>query len=768
MRNKVLLLILLVICIDGYAQELTLHYESAQFNLSNNQKKQLDSLSRELKDAEEKLQVVITGHTDSIGNFSFNKNLSQQRANVVRTYLQSKQVKADYLVESKSYSDPVALNQSEAGKAKNRRVNIKIVLHKEKVQLQVPVQEFVLHSQKKNVLTTANGCKITVLPNSLLLNGMELDDTVRFEITEYNDPVDFLAGSIPMSYNEKEKTFAFHSEQMMKIAAYKDTVEVKLKDHSYLILNCDKIDTAGGLKFYEFKMPRKKWEEVKKVKGKVEQIEEKPELVNKELDLPAAEIKKENNSATEKSTETSSGILTQTIASSGTDSNTPQELNTTIETAELKIDTGSIRRKDEFLLIPDTGSLRRNKDDLYVDYADLISQSIQWRACDHLDLFVEAGLAFSKTGIPVPEYKPNTFAIPKTFYERYCSFDFDGIDPKSDSTPSYTVRIKWKKRFLHKQFRFQITEFPKNPEYEFLKDVQWTFKYFNDRSKALEIVNSSVSDFKISNSGQNYYLELKTKNTFYKFEIFTKTKLGLLRGAFLKYQKARDERIKDLNSRLRMYIKEQSISDYFYMRYFLDGIFASRSCNGSPCVSKCGDYPYSTDHLTWRDHFNSHLPEMEALFNEIKANKAKFQQCICGCSYKWQYNKPCGGANDLSEIYVGFGIYNFDVLFELTDKQKIKNPDFKLPNGQKVSPEIMYSILPGINGLLYHETPSLLSLVPKKINIIYFTDINGHHYKTIIDLLKNETPDVGPLIVKDITDKAKNIESLKKELLRLN
>jgi len=74
------------------------------------------------------LKVEIGGHTDSSGAASYNKALSQKRAESVREYLISKGAKAGNLI-SRGYgeSSPIADNKTRDGRAKNRRVEMKLL-----------------------------------------------------------------------------------------------------------------------------------------------------------------------------------------------------------------------------------------------------------------------------------------------------------------------------------------------------------------------------------------------------------------------------------------------------------------------------------------------------------------------------------------------------------------------------------------------------------------------------------------------------------------
>jgi outer membrane protein OmpA-like peptidoglycan-associated protein len=72
--------------------------------------------------------IEIAGHTDNIGDSTYNKALSQARAEAVRLYLIKKGIAAERLV-AKGYGDeqPIADNDDEEGRQKNRRTEIRII-----------------------------------------------------------------------------------------------------------------------------------------------------------------------------------------------------------------------------------------------------------------------------------------------------------------------------------------------------------------------------------------------------------------------------------------------------------------------------------------------------------------------------------------------------------------------------------------------------------------------------------------------------------------
>jgi len=74
------------------------------------------------------IKLEIAGHTDNVGNAASNLSLSQNRAESVRKYLTDKGISPDRLT-AKGYGDtqPAAPNDTPAGRAQNRRVEVKLL-----------------------------------------------------------------------------------------------------------------------------------------------------------------------------------------------------------------------------------------------------------------------------------------------------------------------------------------------------------------------------------------------------------------------------------------------------------------------------------------------------------------------------------------------------------------------------------------------------------------------------------------------------------------
>lgn len=74
------------------------------------------------------IKVEVRGHTDARGSEVYNLELSQGRASVVRNYLVSKGVPGpDIIARGYGESQPVASNETEEGRANNRRVELKVI-----------------------------------------------------------------------------------------------------------------------------------------------------------------------------------------------------------------------------------------------------------------------------------------------------------------------------------------------------------------------------------------------------------------------------------------------------------------------------------------------------------------------------------------------------------------------------------------------------------------------------------------------------------------
>ena len=72
-------------------------------------------------------QLLIVGHTDSKGDDAYNQSLSVRRGNAAAAYLAAQGVdRARLSATGKGESEPIATNDTDAGQAQNRRVEVAI------------------------------------------------------------------------------------------------------------------------------------------------------------------------------------------------------------------------------------------------------------------------------------------------------------------------------------------------------------------------------------------------------------------------------------------------------------------------------------------------------------------------------------------------------------------------------------------------------------------------------------------------------------------
>lgn len=110
----------------------SLNFVFSTANLTPKAQKWLEKNLDQLRGIEIK-NVVLIGHTDNIGKDSYNQDLSQRRAETVRQSMISYLGLREDQVEAvgAGESQPIATNSTEAGRARNRRVEIRVYFPKE-------------------------------------------------------------------------------------------------------------------------------------------------------------------------------------------------------------------------------------------------------------------------------------------------------------------------------------------------------------------------------------------------------------------------------------------------------------------------------------------------------------------------------------------------------------------------------------------------------------------------------------------------------------
>ncbi|MEZ4699711.1 MAG: OmpA family protein [Rhodothermales bacterium] len=106
-------------------------FEFGKADLSAQAKTNLDNLAQSLKEYPN-TEILIAGHTDSVGSEEFNQKLSETRANSAASYLLQAGITSDRMsVIGHGETQPVASNDTDMGRAQNRRVEVAIYASEE-------------------------------------------------------------------------------------------------------------------------------------------------------------------------------------------------------------------------------------------------------------------------------------------------------------------------------------------------------------------------------------------------------------------------------------------------------------------------------------------------------------------------------------------------------------------------------------------------------------------------------------------------------------
>lgn len=118
-----------VVDLDGCEVEAVISLEGVHFKfdkatLTPEAKAILDKAAG-LLNTQKSVVVEVAGHTDSVGSEECNQGLSERRAISVRDYLESQGISATRLTaRGCGETQPVASNDTDAGQALNRRVQL--------------------------------------------------------------------------------------------------------------------------------------------------------------------------------------------------------------------------------------------------------------------------------------------------------------------------------------------------------------------------------------------------------------------------------------------------------------------------------------------------------------------------------------------------------------------------------------------------------------------------------------------------------------------
>jgi OOP family OmpA-OmpF porin len=113
--------------LDAALADRIIEFESGKATLTESGMAVLDQMSAAMQKLKG-VKVEVIGHTDNAGSRAGNLSLSQARAEAVKAYIVARGIPADTIAVSGEGPDrPVADNRTPEGKARNRRIEFKVI-----------------------------------------------------------------------------------------------------------------------------------------------------------------------------------------------------------------------------------------------------------------------------------------------------------------------------------------------------------------------------------------------------------------------------------------------------------------------------------------------------------------------------------------------------------------------------------------------------------------------------------------------------------------
>lgn len=116
-----------------FDEQSGVYFATDKYNINNNSQTTLNKLANVFSEYPD-TKILVVGHTDNVGQESYNMTLSKNRAQAVTNYLVSRGLNSGrFTTDWFGESQPMYDNSTAEGRSKNRRVNIAILPNEEMI-----------------------------------------------------------------------------------------------------------------------------------------------------------------------------------------------------------------------------------------------------------------------------------------------------------------------------------------------------------------------------------------------------------------------------------------------------------------------------------------------------------------------------------------------------------------------------------------------------------------------------------------------------------
>jgi len=237
---RILIVLLLLSSFMSFAQHRVIdvvHFATASAAIDTVGERKLKNL---LSDHDvSKVHVLLSGHTDSVGSYAYNQQLSLQRVESVKKRLTTLGVPhGNIIIDHNGEFAPILDREGMTVNAFNRRVEILMstngpfvqhgfggtydesLIRKPFPNVQLPIERFTVNMDVENTLITKGG-SVIIIPANAFENayGRVVSGNVEVSYREFRTPAEVFASGIPMHVQDGGERQYFETGGMFDITA---------------------------------------------------------------------------------------------------------------------------------------------------------------------------------------------------------------------------------------------------------------------------------------------------------------------------------------------------------------------------------------------------------------------------------------------------------------------------------------------------------------------------------------------------------------------